>query len=68
MLLGRCAKRVGWVEQTKIHCVGDGARWIREEVEKVFGTQGSYLVDFFHLSEYLSEASVVCIQLSQQSG
>ena len=26
----------------------------------MFGTQGSYLVDFFHLSEYLSEASVVC--------
>ena len=56
-LLERCAKRLGHNEQTKIHCVGDGAFWIREQVERKFGRQGSYLVDFFHLSEYLSGAS-----------
>ena len=59
-LLGRCAKRLGYNEQTKMHCLGDGAFWIREQVEKVFGIKGNYLVDFFHLSEYLSGASEKC--------
>lgn len=61
-LLGRCAKRLGWAKQTKIHCIGDGARWIYEEVERVFGTQSNYLIDFFHLSDYLAGASVTCCQ------
>jgi hypothetical protein len=56
-LLERCAKRLGYNEQTKIHCLGDGAFWIQEQVERKFGTQGSYLVDFFHLSEYLAGAA-----------
>lgn len=56
-LLERCAKRLGYNEQTKMHCLGDGAFWIQEQVERKFGTQGSYLVDFFHLSEYLSGAA-----------
>lgn len=56
-LLERCAKRLGYNEETKMHCLGDGAFWIQEQVERKFGTQGSYLVDFFHLSEYLARAS-----------
>lgn len=59
-LLGRCAERLGYDESTKIHCLGDGALWIREQVERVFGMQGDYLIDFFHLSEYLSKASEEC--------
>jgi hypothetical protein len=59
-LLGRCAKRLGWGEKTRIHCVGDGAKWIKEQVDKVFGTQATYLVDFFHLSEYLAQAAEKC--------
>lgn len=59
-LLGRCAKRLGRTIKTKIHCLGDGARWIYEQVGKVFGTQSSYLIDFFHLSEYLAGASSTC--------
>jgi hypothetical protein len=66
-LLGRCAKRLGYVEQTKMHCLGDGALWIQEQVERVFGTKGNYLVDFFHLSEYLSGASEkCCVQEAKQ--
>ena len=52
--------RLGYNDQTKMHCVGDGAFWIREQVERVFGVKGNYLVDFFHLSEYLSAASEKC--------
>lgn len=59
-LLGRCAKRLGWADKTEIHCLGDGARWIYEQVERIFGTQSNYLIDFFHLSEYLAGASTTC--------
>lgn len=55
-------ERMGYGEQTKMHCLGDGAIWIQEQVDRVFGTQGSYLVDFFHLSEYLSGASEECCE------
>jgi len=61
-LLGRCAKRLGYDEQTKMHCLGDGALWIYEQVGRVFGTKGNYLIDFFHLSEYLSGASEKCCE------
>ena len=43
-----------------VHCVGDGAKWIANQVNRVFGSQGSYLIDFFHLCEYLAPASESC--------
>ena len=52
-----CAQKVGMTQQTHVHCIGDGAYWIREQVDRVFAYQGKYLIDFFHLSEYLSKAS-----------
>lgn len=55
--LFECAQKSGMHAKTHIHCVGDGARWIREQVSRIFAHQGSYLIDFFHLSEYLSHAS-----------
>lgn len=47
----------GFGRQTYVHSVGDGATWISEQVEAQFGTQGHYLVDFYHVCEYLSEAA-----------
>ena len=52
-LLG-CAIAVGAGTETKIHAVGDGAAWIAEQVERKFGAQATYLIDFYHLCEYLS--------------
>jgi hypothetical protein len=40
-----------------VHCVGDGAKWIANQVERVFDKQGAYLIDFFHLCEYLAPAA-----------
>ena len=40
-----CAVRAGAGRDTKLHCLGDGAVWISEQVELRFGTQGSYLLD-----------------------
>ena len=55
-----CAVRAGFGEKTKVHCVGDGASWIAEQVERVFSTQGGFLIDFYHLCEYLAAASKKC--------
>lgn len=52
-----CAIKVGAGTQTKIHAVGDGAPWIAEQVEQKFGAQATYLIDFYHLCEYLSAAA-----------
>jgi hypothetical protein len=37
--------------------VGDGADWIATQVEEKFGAQGGYLVDFYHVCDYLSAAA-----------
>lgn len=49
----------GMGSATRMHCVGDGALWIAEQVEKSFGAQGRYLIDFYHLCEYLAAAAEV---------
>jgi hypothetical protein len=57
--LWRSAIRAGAGSQTRFHCVGDGAPWITNQVDLRFGTQAIYLVDFFHLCEYVSRAAEV---------
>lgn len=59
-LLKKCVQKIGYGEKTKIHCLGDGASWIYEQVERVFGVQANYLIDFFHLSDYLAAAAQSC--------
>ncbi|MEM9215412.1 MAG: hypothetical protein AAGD25_13825 [Cyanobacteria bacterium P01_F01_bin.150] len=39
--------------------MGDGTPWIALKFEKQFDEQSNYLLDFFHLSEYLVAASQV---------
>lgn len=51
-----CAIQAGFGTDTPIHGVGDGAPWIADQIEKKFGAQGNYLVDFFHACDYLSAA------------
>lgn len=55
-----CARRAGFGRKTHVHAVGDGAPWIREQVERQFGAQGHYLVDFYHACGYLGQAAVAC--------
>lgn len=56
----RCAAKAGFGPGSQLHAVGDGAPWIANQVDLQFGTQGSYLVDFFHVCEKLGEAAPVC--------
>ena len=55
--MAHCAIEAGAGENTKIHCVSDGAPWIAGQAERVFGLQGNYLIDFYHLCEYLGAAA-----------
>lgn len=50
----------GFGKDTHLHAVGDGAPWIAMQVKDKFGSQSSYLIDFYHVCEYLSEAAKSC--------
>jgi hypothetical protein len=52
-----CAVRSGFGVTSKVHAVGDGAPWIVGQVEQRFGTQAGYLIDFYHVCEYLHAAA-----------
>lgn len=55
--LRACAVAAGGGPDTQVHAVGDGAVWITEQVERVFGAQARYLLDFYHLCDYLAAAA-----------
>jgi hypothetical protein len=51
------AQACGLKPKTQVHAVGDGAPWILEKFKDNFGWQGSYLLDFYHVSQYLAAAA-----------
>ena len=53
-------KQNGLGEHTRIHGIADGAPWIAEQFEKQFGLQHTFLIDFYHLCEYLGAAAGSC--------
>jgi hypothetical protein len=55
-----CAIAAGFGTNTQLHGVGDGAPWIAEQFTATFGLQASYLVDFYHVCDYLAAASHTC--------
>lgn len=58
-LLIDCLIKAGAGKSTNLHCMGDGAPWIvNRTLEKLDG-KASFLLDFYHLSEYLADAADV---------
>jgi hypothetical protein len=57
---GHCVREAGWGLNSQIHAVADGAEWIELQAQEVFQKQGSFLCDFYHVSEYLGEAAKTC--------
>jgi hypothetical protein len=57
---GHCAQRAGRGLNSQVHALGDGAEWIRIQTREVFGPQGTFLCDYYHVSEYLAEAATSC--------
>ncbi len=49
--------RAGWALDSHIHAVGDGATWIVEQARIQFGARGHYLVDLYHVCDYLAAAA-----------
>lgn len=52
-----CVVEAGGGDNTELHCLGDGAQWIVKQAVKQFGEKAKFLVDFYHLSDYLGAAS-----------
>jgi len=57
---GHCTRQAGWGLNSHVHALGDGADWIRLQCREVFRDQGTFLCDFYHVSEYLGAAAVAC--------
>ena len=60
-----CARLAGFGSNSRVHAVGDGAEWIATEVEEKFGARGGYLVDFYHVCDYLSAAAKAVTNTAQ---
>lgn len=58
--MAHCARDAGWALESSIHHVGDGADWIWLQSKEVFGEQSEFLLDFYHVSEYLAAAAPSC--------
>ncbi len=56
-ILFDCARRAGFGGDSRLHAVGDGASWIADQVEKQFGQNGHYLLDFYHVCDSLAAAA-----------
>ena len=60
LTLKEVAQAAGWAANTRVHALGDGAAWLRNQVESQFGAQATYLIDFYHACEYLAAAAKIC--------
>lgn len=54
----RLALAAGFNKRSHVHGLGDGATWIEDQMERQFGSQCKYHVDFFHVCDYLAAAKV----------
>lgn len=57
-----CAQRAGFGRSSQVHALGDGAPWIADQVEDQFGAQAHYLIDFYHVCEYLGAAAAAIVE------
>ncbi len=54
------AIQAGLGPETFGHGVGDGAPWIATQMKAQFGEHSRFLLDFYHVCDYLAAASHVC--------
>lgn len=59
-LWSQCAKRANWGCDSLVQTLSDGAVWIEKQSEVRFGKDRWHLIDFYHVCEYLAEASASC--------
>jgi hypothetical protein len=66
-VMGCVAKAAGFGALTHLHAVGDGAPWVSDQIEQQFGARSKYLIDFYHLCEYLAAAAKICSPLASST-
>ena len=54
--MGKIMNKMGKEEKTNVHGVGDGAKWIPEQGERIAGCKYTHLIDLYHLCEYFAKA------------
>jgi len=57
LMMEQCSKYRGLGEESWVHGVADGAAWIEEQYETIFGANHQFLIDFYHLMDYTSAAA-----------
>jgi hypothetical protein len=57
---GHCAKQAQWGLNTQVHVVADGAPWIYQQSREVFGEKQHFLLDYYHVGQYLAQAAATC--------
>jgi hypothetical protein len=60
------AFKAGLDKKTHVHGLGDGAPWIVDKFRDNFGEQGSYLLDFYHVSKYLAQAATKIVRTGKE--
>ena len=65
--MAHCARAAGWALESRIHLIADGAEWIWLQAKEVFGDQCDFLLDFYHVSEYLAAAAASCRPSNEKS-
>jgi hypothetical protein len=60
------AVKAGLSDKTYVHGLGDGAPWIVDKFRDNFSSQGSYLLDFYHVSQYLAQAAPKIVRPDKQ--
>lgn len=60
-LLLDCLVKVGGGTSTDVHSMGDGATWIPNRTLGKLEGNATYLLDFYHVSEYLADAADVVV-------
>jgi hypothetical protein len=50
----RTVAAAGWAVHTRVHAVGDGAPWLVQQVRERLGSCATYLLDRYHVCDYLA--------------
>jgi hypothetical protein len=58
--LKRLAVATGFNERSRVNGLGDGASWVEDQMERQFGAQCRFHVDFYHVCDYLAAAAPGC--------
>jgi hypothetical protein len=56
-MMFQTARAEGMNGETHIHGAADGAPWIADQYEEQFGANHTFLIDFYHVGEYLAVAA-----------